>query len=80
MTILLHLYSTSHCHLCDQAENLLASLSKAYDMQWSCIEIADNPILLQRYELMIPVLKRLDNDIEIYWPFTIQDIQNLLEK
>ena len=57
---------------------LLQSMSKLYDMQWQCIEIAENTILLERYEVKIPVLKRLDTDAEIAWPFTVNDIEGLL--
>ena len=78
MTIQLHLYSTSHCHLCEQAESLLQALSKLYDMQWLIIEIADDTVLLERYEIKIPVLKRLDINTEIFWPFNTTDICNLL--
>lgn len=78
MTIQLHLYSTSHCHLCEQAENLLQSMAKLYDTQWAIIEIAEDTELLARYEIKIPVLKRLDTGAEISWPFNNQDIQNLL--
>ena len=78
MTIQLHLYSTSHCHLCEQAENLLQSIAKLYDTQWRVIEIAEDASLLERYEIKIPVLKRLDTGAEISWPFNDQDIQNFL--
>lgn len=78
MTIQLHLYSTSHCHLCEEAESLLLELSKLYDMQWLIIEIADDAVLLERYEIKIPVLKRLDTNTEIFWPFNSADICNLL--
>ena len=78
MTIQLHLYSTSHCHLCEQAENLLQSMSKFHDTQWRIIEIAEDARLLERYEIKIPVLKRLDTGAEISWPFNDRDIQNLL--
>lgn len=78
MTIHLHLYSTSHCHLCEQAESLLQELSQLDDMQWQTIEIADDTVLLERYEIKIPVLKRLDTNTEIFWPFNNTDICNLL--
>lgn len=72
------LYSTSHCHLCEQAEALLVACSNKQVFTWHVAEIADDSVLLNRYELTIPVLKRLDNDTEISWPFTEQDILSLL--
>ncbi|HSI37739.1 MAG TPA: glutaredoxin family protein [Methylotenera sp.] len=75
MTIHLNLYSTSHCHLCEQAEALLISLSKQYDIQWVSIEIAEDAALLKSYEIRIPVLKNLDTNIELAWPFTLENIE-----
>jgi hypothetical protein len=69
------LYSTSHCHLCDQAEALLIKLALKYKLNWKIIEITDNPILYEQYEIKIPVLKRLDTNTEIYWPFNEDDIK-----
>lgn len=78
MTIQLHLYSTSHCHLCEQAEALLQNIYKLYDIQWRIIEISEDATLLKSYEVKIPVLKRLDTGAEICWPINDRDIQNLL--
>ena len=79
MTIQLILYTTSHCHLCEQAEYLLKVLASDLDLKWTSIEIADDAKLLALYELKIPVLKRVDNHQEIYWPFTLNDIMALIE-
>ncbi|MGZ8258529.1 MAG: glutaredoxin family protein [Methylotenera sp.] len=78
MTVHLNLYSTSHCHLCEQAGNLLMSLSDQYDIQWMNIEITDDLVLLENYGSKIPVLKRLDTNVEIAWPFSIKDIEKFL--
>lgn len=78
MTIQLSLYSTSHCHLCEQAEALIKSAADDYDIHYAVIEITDFPELLTMYEIKIPVLKRLDNNKEICWPFDRSDISRLL--
>lgn len=78
MTIQLVLYSTSHCHLCEQAEDLLVLIAKNNDIEWNVIEITEHPELLTRYEVKIPVLQRLDNLSEICWPFDTADIIRLL--
>ena len=49
-----------------------------YDIQYEINEIADNVELLEMYELRIPVLKRLDTNAEIGWPFTIDDVHQFL--
>lgn len=78
MTVHLNLYSTSHCHLCEQAAALLVSLSDQYDIEWINIEVTDDLVLLESYGIKIPVLKRLDTNVEIAWPFSSQDIEKFL--
>ncbi len=74
----LNLYSTSHCHLCEQAETLLLNLPDQYDIQWSIIEISADDKLMQLYEVKIPVVKRMDNGKEINWPFTLEQLKHFL--
>jgi len=71
------LYYTEHCHLCDEAESLLvaAGLSESYEKT----EIDDDPELLERYEIYIPVLKRIDNQQELFWPFGQLELAKFLE-
>lgn len=75
MTMQLNLYSTTHCHLCEQATDLLDSLSEQYDIRWVNIEITEDLALLERYGSKIPVLKRQNNNAELAWPFTSQQIE-----
>jgi hypothetical protein len=79
MAVNLILYSTSHCHLCELAESILKDISVLNDIVWTTLEISEDSTLLLRYEIKIPVIKRVDNEIEIAWPFTAQDIQSLVE-
>jgi hypothetical protein len=79
MTTHLHLYSTSHCHLCEQAEALLVELALSHDLSWTVIEITDDANLLARYELSIPVLARLDKSHEIAWPFNKDRVLDLIK-
>lgn len=70
------LYYTEHCHLCDEAEVLLraAGLEDGYTK----VEIADDPELLERYEILIPVLKRIDIPAELNWPFGAGELAEFL--
>ena len=70
------LYYTEHCHLCDEAEALLqaAGLEGVYTK----VEIADEPGLLELYEILIPVLKRTDNEKELNWPFGRSELAQFL--
>jgi arsenate reductase-like glutaredoxin family protein len=78
LTVHLNLYSTTNCHLCEEAESLLSSLNNQYNFISTNIEIAEDITLLALYELKIPVLKRIDNNQEICWPFSIDEIKKLL--
>ena len=74
----LKLYSTSHCHLCEQAEGMLISLVKLHPIAWQTIEIIDDEVLLGLYGNSIPVLKRVDTNQELAWPFTKREIERLI--
>lgn len=74
----LTLYTTSHCHLCEQAETMLTSVSAKYDIQWLAHEIAYDENLLDLYGTKIPVIKRQDNNAEISWPFSAEAIITLI--
>lgn len=70
----LKLFTTSNCHLCDQAAALLHHHSK----QLIQVEISDNDELLAIYGVRIPVLQRSDNLSELDWPFNTADIDKFL--
>ncbi|RLA05546.1 MAG: glutaredoxin family protein [Gammaproteobacteria bacterium] len=62
------LYTTSGCHLCDDALVLLKQAQLAVEL----VEIADDDSLYHRYGLRIPVVARVaggDVTDELNWPF-----------
>lgn len=71
------LYGTSGCHLCDEAEAILSPLLFA-QCTIECIDISDSDELLERYAILIPVLKRLRDDAELRWPFDSGAAQRFL--
>ena len=77
MIPMLYLYSTTHCHLCELALDMLTGLN--IDSVKS-VEISGDDQLLQDYGLRIPVIKRLDTNAELDWPFTLSDIRQFLLK
>ncbi|WP_292807964.1 glutaredoxin family protein [Methylotenera sp.] len=74
----LNLYTTSHCHLCEQAESILNSIKKDYDISWNSIEIADDEQLLETYGTKIPVIQIIATNIELKWPFDTEAVINLI--
>ena len=73
----LNLYYTAHCHLCDEAETLLHAAG--YGKCYAKVEIGNDPGLLERYEIYIPVLKRIDNNKELFWPFGQQELAEFMQ-
>ncbi len=59
------LYGTRFCHLCEQAEALLDGTG----LKAEYIDIAEDTVLMERYGLRIPVVRRVDNSVELDWPF-----------
>ena len=80
MTELL-LYGTSGCHLCEQAEELLQHVLAHINEQLvnagmgeaavilRAVEITDDPELMRRYSLRIPVIRLAESEVELGWPF-----------
>lgn len=79
MTLYLSFFSTSHCHLCESAENLLLDVAQQTDIEYQVIEITESDTLLELYGVRIPVIKRVDTQAEIGWPFTTEDLTRFLQ-
>jgi hypothetical protein len=75
----LTLYGTSACHLCEDAEQIIrAGLSKKLANQLIVQDITDHEELYNQYHLSIPVLNIHPNNIELHWPFTVNQVIELL--
>jgi hypothetical protein len=68
----LTLFTTSHCHLCEQAVELIAEINLTKPLV--LVEISNDDNLLMQYGERIPVLQRSDNCSELNWPFTRDDL------
>ncbi|NQV68709.1 MAG: glutaredoxin family protein [Pseudohongiella sp.] len=80
------LYTTAGCHLCEQAEQLLAQLSKLSQaqsgenqLQITAVDISIDEGLVEAYGIRIPVVKNTLTNEEIGWPFTLANLQELLK-
>ena len=64
------LYGTTACHLCEAASMELAPLqgNGVYARER---DITESDILMERYQLRIPVLRREDTGAELDWPFDL---------
>lgn len=77
MTTTLKLYSTSSCHLCEDATAILLSLALTH-FTWEEIEISEDDTLLNNYGTRIPVLLHCHSGRELNWPFTAKDVIQLI--
>lgn len=69
------LFSTSACHLCEVAEEMLIALcQKNPDIVFEKVDISDSDLLFQRYGIRIPVL-RSERGEELGWPFTAAQLE-----
>jgi hypothetical protein len=68
------LYGTLGCHLCEQA----AAIIEFAGATVSHIDITDDDLLLERYGVRIPLLRREDLGIELGWPFDSDQVSNFL--
>lgn len=67
------LYGTGACHLCEQAEALIAPLLAGLDCRVELVDIAADDALVERYGVRIPVLHRAAGGAELGWPFTAEE-------
>jgi hypothetical protein len=72
----LRLYSRPECHLCDYAVELIKETGCGIEIE--SIDIEQDPDLLSRYDVRIPVLLRPDTGAELCWPFDDDDIVEFL--
>ena len=68
----LRLYSRPDCHLCELAKDLVVASEAPVDIE--LVNIEDDVKLLTLYGLRIPVIQRVDNDRELFWPFDAAEL------
>ena len=64
------LYATDFCQLCDEALALVEQALEAQEYDLEVIDISHSDELMEQYAYSIPVLKCLDCERELNWPFT----------
>lgn len=71
------LFSTTGCHLCEVAEALLMPFVE-HGLLVELIDIAEREDWVERYALVIPVLRRSDTGAELNWPFDAEQVVSFL--
>lgn len=78
-----NLYTTSGCHLCEEALDLLQVLKKQVEangqaLQISEVDVADSERLMAEYGIRIPVITSDSSTGDIGWPFSLEDLRQFL--
>jgi hypothetical protein len=68
----LKLYVTAGCHLCEDAQAVLAQAGLAEVVER--VEIGYDAQLAERYGWRIPVLRIEPGGVELDWPFAASDV------
>ncbi|MCK5888596.1 MAG: glutaredoxin family protein [Methylococcales bacterium] len=73
------LLGTSGCHLCEEAELIIAQCDLK-GLQLELIDIAEQEQWQANYAIRIPVLYHPETKKELGWPFTQSTAQSLLNE
>jgi len=74
----LYLYMTDCCHLCDEAEQLLETVTAYRPVAWQPRDVVDDPEWMATYGERIPVLAD-ENGHSLDWPFDAADLLRFLD-
>lgn len=74
----IYLYSTSGCHLCEMAREIVSPLLNNHSLYLEEIDIAESDALIERYGVRIPVLKSPHHLEELGWPFDATQASDFL--
>jgi len=72
-------YTTEGCHLCEYAAAMLDDLARSGKVLAKPVDIGESEELVARYGLTIPVLRNPSSGGELNWPFTTEQIIELLK-
>jgi hypothetical protein len=74
----LQLFTGKDCCLCEQAAQLVQQCAPNWYSQLQKVDIKSSPDLYHLYAARIPVLKRIDKQAELGWPFDAQQLTEFL--
>jgi len=70
------LLGTAACHLCEEAELILAACQQ---VNIELIDIAEQEQWQEKYAIRIPVLYHAETEKELGWPFTQEQAQVFID-
>jgi Glutaredoxin-like domain (DUF836) len=67
------LYGKPDCHLCDDAEDRLAGLSRQVGLRYRKVDIQSSAELFERFRYRIPVIQ-VEGGATLDWPVTSEEM------
>lgn len=67
------------CHLCEDARLTVSEICAEYGLDYTELDITDNPDLLKRHKTEIPVL-RIDGEAKDFWRINPKRMRKILDK
>lgn len=77
MDNILTLYTGPHCHLCDQAKDVIYPVIQEAGWRLEEVNIAEDESLKDKYAMRIPVIVLPDGQ-EKGWPFSSGQVKRLI--
>ena len=76
------LFGTLGCHLCEEAEVIVASLMDGFadDLQIEITDIAEQEQWQEKYAIRIPILYHPETGSELGWPFDQLKLQEFIKE
>ena len=72
------LYSKPGCHLCEEAEALLATLARRQPLTVQKVNIESSPELFEQYRYRIPVIE-VAGGLTLDWPTTVERVRRAIQ-
>ena len=71
------LYGKPGCHLCEEAETLLATLARTQPLIIQKVNIESSPELFEQYRYRIPVIE-VAGGLTLDWPTTAERVRRAI--
>ena len=72
------LYGKPGCHLCEEAETLLATLARTQPLIIQKVNIDSSPELFEQYRYRIPVIE-VAGGLTLDWPTTVERVRRAIQ-
>ena len=71
------LYGKPTCHLCEDAEAILAAVAQSQPLDLRKVDIQSSPALFEEYRYRIPVIE-VEGGQQLGWPTTAERVRRAL--